>query len=297
MLRRSLGSLRLLVPARALAPRGSRTLVSLPTEALAGAVETAGARAARDANTAFTHAALGATFLSCSTCLYLSTMAGTPELRASAPGLHALLGGLIFPTGLAMIVLNGADLLTANFYYFSARGIVEGAPRAAANARAAARVFAVSCAGNAAGSLAMASGAAAVLFPRGSPVAEAARALAERKSRLGAGTAFCKAVVANFLVCTAVYMASASKTPGGKLAALWLPIATFVTLGMEHSVMNYFLIPYGMLVGAEVTVAEALANNLVPVTLGNAVGAFLLARLQLPPAVARAVAERRAKRQ
>ena len=76
----------------------------------------------------------------------------------------------------------------------------------------AARVFAVSCAGNAAGSLAMASGAAAVLFPRGSPVAEAARALAERKSRLGAGTAFCKAVVANFLVCTAVYMASASKT-------------------------------------------------------------------------------------
>jgi formate/nitrite transporter FocA (FNT family) len=92
-------------------------------------------------------------------------------------------------------------------------------------------------------------------------------------------------------------MASASKTPGGKLAALWLPIATFVTLGMEHSVMNYFLIPYGMLVGAEVTVAEALANNLVPVTLGNAVGAFVLARLQLPPAVARAVAERLAKRQ
>jgi hypothetical protein len=193
--------------------------------------------------------------------------------------------------------MTQTDLLTANFYYASVQGIVQGAPRAAANLRAAARVFALSAAGNVAGSLAMAAAVAAVLFPRGSPPAEAARALAEKKARLGAGVAFGKAVGANFLVCTAIFMATASKTPGGKLAALWLPITTFVTLGMEHSIMNYFLIPYGMLVGAEVTVAEALANNLVPVTLGNAVGAFVLARLQLPPAVARAVAERLAKRQ
>jgi formate/nitrite transporter FocA (FNT family) len=293
------------------------TLVGTPLEVLAQAAETGVARLARDANTAFTHAALGAVFLSCSTCLYLNTLAGTPELRASSPGLHALLGGLVFPSGLAMIIFNGADLLTANFYYGSVLGLVRaqggggaaapaagaaavgaaaaGAPAGASVARAAARVLAQSCAGNVAGSLAMAGGVATVLFPRGSPPAEYARALAERKARLGAPTAFGKAVAANFLVCTAVFMASASRTAGGKLAALWLPISLFVTLGLEHSVMNYFLLPLGMLSGADVSVAEAVLGNLVPVTLGNAVGALALARLQLPPAAARAVAQRLAR--
>jgi formate/nitrite transporter FocA (FNT family) len=53
-----------------------------------------------------------------------------------------------------------------------------------------------------------------------------------------------------------------------------MPIAAFVALGLEHSVANMFLLPLGMVLGAPVTVCDAAAN-LVPVTLGNAVGAAL----------------------
>ena len=49
---------------------------------------------------------------------------------------------------------------------------------------------------------------------------------------------------------------------------LW-PISAFVTLGFEHSIANMFLIPHGMLNGAQVTVGEMMMNNIIPVTLGN----------------------------
>jgi formate/nitrite transporter FocA (FNT family) len=42
--------------------------------------------------------------------------------------------------------------------------------------------------------------------------------------------------------------------------------------GFEHSVANMFLIPHGMLMGAKVSVADMMMNNILPVTLGNIVG-------------------------
>lgn len=44
---------------------------------------------------------------------------------------------------------------------------------------------------------------------------------------------------------------------------------------MEHSVANMFLIPLGMLRGAEITVGAMFVKNLIPVTLGNIVGGAL----------------------
>lgn len=42
-----------------------------------------------------------------------------PGLAASAPGIAALLGGLVFPIGLTMIIFSGTDLLTSNMLYTS----------------------------------------------------------------------------------------------------------------------------------------------------------------------------------
>lgn len=44
------------------------------------------------------------------------------------------------------------------------------------------------------------------------------------------------------------------------------------TIGLEHSVANMFLIPLGMLRGADVSMPSFLLRNLLPVTLGNIVG-------------------------
>ena len=58
-------------------------------------------------------------------------------------------------------------------------------------------------------------------------------------------------------------------------AAVWFPIMAFVALGLDHSVANMFLLPLGMLRGAEITVAQMFTKNLIPVTLGNIVGGAL----------------------
>ena len=66
--------------------------------------------------------------------------------------------------------------------------------------------------------------------------------------------------------------ATAAKDIVGKVFGIWLPISAFVTMGFEHSVANMFLLPFGILQGADITVGQAIAKNLIPVTLGNLVG-------------------------
>ncbi len=62
---------------------------------------------------------------------------------------------------------------------------------------------------------------------------------------------------------------------------MWLPIMSFVALGYEHSIVNLFVIPAGMLVGAPVTLADWWLWNQVPSTLGNVVGGAVLTGLAL----------------
>lgn len=277
-------------PARQLA-----TLVSSASPAqatLAAAAEAGLARGERDVVSLFSSSFLGGVFLCFSGALYLSTLGNTPELRATQPGLWALLGGTLFPTGLTMIVFTQTDLLTSNFYYQYVCALAQQPARVGAVALAGLRACAVSAAGNAAASVGLAAASSALLFPPGSPPAELAARVTERKARQGALVSFGKGVGANFLVCTAVFMALSSHTPGGKIAALWGPITVFAALGLDHSVANMYTLPLGLLSGADVSVDEVVFGNLLPVIAGNAVGAVVLARLQLPPAAARALADR-----
>lgn len=59
------------------------------------------------------------------------------------------------------------------------------------------------------------------------------------------------------------------------MVAVWFPISAFVAMGFDHSVANMFIIPLGMLRGADVSVSDFLLKNLLPVTLGNIVGGAL----------------------
>ena len=44
-----------------------------------------------------------------------------------------------------------------------------------------------------------------------------------------------RGILANWLVCVAVFQAASSSTLGGKAVGIWLPIAAFVAVGLEHS--------------------------------------------------------------
>lgn len=103
----------------------------------------------------------------------------------------------------------------------------------------------------------------------------AASAIATAKCSLPWDVAFVRGILCNWLVCMAVYMASGCSTMIGKMTAVWFPISAFVALGLDHSVANMFIIPLGMLRGAEITVGQMFLKNLIPVTLGNIVGGAL----------------------
>lgn len=53
--------------------------------------------------------------------------------------------------------------------------------------------------------------------------------------------------------------------------ALWFPTASFVMLGFDHVVANMFILPIGMMLGAEISVGRMFAA-LFMATLGNVVG-------------------------
>jgi formate transporter len=83
--------------------------------------------------------------------------------------------------------------------------------------------------------------------------------------------AFVRGILCNVLVCLAVWLCFAARSVTDKILAIVFPITAFVALGFEHSIANLYLLPVGLLVGAEGGVA-GVAGNLVPVTLGNIVG-------------------------
>lgn len=88
--------------------------------------------------------------------------------------------------------------------------------------------------------------------------------------------ALVKAILCNWMVSLAVFMAGASNDLMGKLVGCWFPISTFVAIGLEHSVANLFIMPCALLLGAKITISEVIFKNLIPVVLGNAIAGTLV---------------------
>jgi formate/nitrite transporter FocA (FNT family) len=112
-------------------------------------------------------------------------------------------------------------------------------------------------------------------------VAEAKTVANEAIGLAGMVGVFVKAILCNWLVCLGVVMAMTTSSTIGKIAATWMPIFMFFALGFEHAVVNMFIIPTGMLLGAKVSVFEWWVWNQIPVTLGNFVGGFVFTGLAL----------------
>jgi len=85
-------------------------------------------------------------------------------------------------------------------------------------------------------------------------------------------------------------LALVSRSTIGKVAVMWLPIATFFAHGYEHSIVNMFVIPAGMLLGAPVSAGDWWIWNQIPVTLGNVVAGTVLTGLALAVSYPKTVA-------
>ena len=193
----------------------------------------------------------------------------SPALAAANPGLTDILKGLVgLPTGLSLVVLTGAELYTGNVMVMLS-GLLTGAVDKAALVRS----WCASYAGNFVGALLLAWLACVAQATASPAVSAAAAGVAVAKVSAPFAAAVAKGVLGNWLVCLAVWGATASQTVTGKMLAVTLPVSAFVALGFEHSVANMLLIPQGMLAGAPVSVPQMLFNNIIPVTIGNTLGA------------------------
>jgi len=110
----------------------------------------------------------------------------------------------------------------------------------------------------------------------GGPLAEQVRRVAQAKTLAyqalggaGLGTAFVKALLCNWMVTLGAVAALMSRSTLGKVVAMWLPITMFFAQGFEHSIVNMFVIPAGIFLGAPVHVSTWWFWNQIPVTLGN----------------------------
>jgi len=222
-----------------------------------------------------------------------------------------LAGALVFPVGFAMIMLLGLELVTGNFALLPLAPL-EGKSLWSAVVANWYWVFL----GNLLGAISFGGLLAITLTNMGAtaPTAVAVRIITaaeiktvanEALGNAGMVSVFVKGILCNWLVCLGVVMAIRSSSTVGKVMAAWLPIATFVALGFEHSVVNMFVIPTGILLGAKVSLLEWWIWNQIPVTLGNIVGGFTGLALYVTykpaektpipalPVTARALAEQR----
>ncbi|MBB6226319.1 formate/nitrite transporter [Polymorphobacter multimanifer] len=202
-------------------------------------------------------------------------------------GAAQFVAGLGFSLGLILVIVGGAELFTGNTLLIIA--LAEGKVGFGALLRALGLAYVF----NLVGSLSI----AALALMAGAHVAGdgavgiAALEMADAKVRLAFGPALASGILANMLVCLAVWLAFGARSAADKVLVMILPIAAFVAAGLEHSIANMFIIPFGWMVQqfadagfwatagasagdyAAVTLASFL-GNLLPVTIGNIIGGF-----------------------
>ena len=183
-------------------------------------------------------------------------------------GPQRLLGGVAFSLGLILVVIAGAELFTGNNLI-----VMAWADRKVTSI-ALLKNWLLVYIGNFAGAVltAYAVSLSGTLGAGDGAVRDTAIAIATGKTELSIVEAFVRGVLCNALVCLAVWLCFAAHTVSGKILAIIFPISAFVALGFEHSVANMYLIPVGMLGGAEAIGIRDLLGNLIPVTAGNIVG-------------------------
>ena len=206
-------------------------------------------------------------------------------------GLTKLVSGLLFPFGLVMVILSGAELFTGNtlisisvlarqatlkgmlrnwFYVYLGNGL--GAFLAAAGC-----VFL--------GQLNCGDGALAAYTIK----------VAAAKCTLGWVNAVGLGFFCNVLVTLGVLLSLGARETAGRFLGAYLPVAFFVIAGFEHSIVNLFYVPAGILAAGRpdyaalalskgvnlpgLTWSSFLFNNLLPVTLGNLLGGLAVGAL------------------
>lgn len=200
-----------------------------------------------------------------------------------------LLGAVLFPVGFILLYLMGFDLLTGVFTLVPLALIDK---RPGVTLKGVLRNWGLVFAGNFAGALLVAL-MMAIIVTFG--FSQAPDAVGEKIGHIGEGrtvgyaahgaagmlTLFIRGVLCNWMVSTGVVAAMMSTSVSGKVIGMWMPVMLFFYMGFEHSIVNMFLFPSGLMLGGNFSIMDYLIWNEIPTVLGNLVGGLTFVGLTL----------------
>jgi formate transporter len=221
----------------------------------------------------------------------ISSPDGTVVFSSGLPyGIGRLLTGLVFSAGLIMVIIAGAELFTGNNI------IVMAWASRKVTTRDLLLNWIFTFAGNFAGAILTAGlmfYTTQYTFGNGA-VGLVALSTASAKSSLAFVPALTLGIMCNALVCLAVWMCFSARTNIDRVVTAIPPIAAFAAAGFEHCIANVYFIPLGLFIKAgapesfwraigktaadfpELTWRNFFVGNLIPVTIGNAIGGSLM---------------------
>lgn len=210
--------------------------------------------------------------------IVLLLMTSAPLIAAGSP-FAKLVQGAVFGVALTLVVFAGAELFTGNNMV-----MLQGLFRRKVSLLDLALVWGASLVGNFLGSIAFAAlvNASGIVTAGGTadqPTAfqQALTTIAHGKDALTGGQLFFRAVLCNFLVCLALWMAVRTANDAAKLVCLWWALFAFIAAGFEHSIANMTALGLAAFTGAGDW--GMLLRNLTWTVPGNIVGGGVLVGL------------------
>jgi formate/nitrite transporter len=226
----------------------------------------------------------------CSTGIQASDAA--LRFGTASAGFSQLITGAVFPVGLIIIILTGAELFTGDAML---------APMAAFIHKVSwvqiLNLWLWVYIGNLIGSIVFAyimaygpfvsfdAAGVATVNAFGLRAIGIAGAKVSYVGLMGMWSCFLKAIACNWLVNLAVLLGICADDAAGKFFGIWFPIMAFVSSGFEHCVANMYFIPAGIMTQGFITDPTKInlglnwvsmwTSNLIVVTLGNIVGGLL----------------------
>lgn len=186
-----------------------------------------------------------------------------------------LVGAIIFPAGFVMVILLNLELVTGSFAIMPIAKL-----RGKTTMTLLIRNITWAFIGNLIGSLfygilfsisvtKFGNVTDSLLIDKIIQVAETKTVLYKAMGTEGMVVLFVNALLCNWMVTMGAVMSFTSKATIGKIAAMWLPIFVFFAQGFEHAVVNMFVIPTAMMIGADISFGDWWLWNQIPVTIGN----------------------------
>jgi formate transporter len=202
---------------------------------------------------------------------------------------YPIIGAILFPVGFCMLYLLGFDLLTGVFV-LTPLALIDKRPGVTIGGVL--RNWGLVFIGNFLGALTVAV-MMSIVYTYGfstppdkvgavlAGIGEARTLGYAKYGAAGMLTLFIRGMLCNWMVSTGVVGAMLSTNVSGKVIAMWMPVMVFFYMGFEHSVVNMFLFPSGLMLGGNFSITDYFIWNELPTVLGNVVGGLTFVGLTL----------------